>query len=190
MDMITKLMQPQVVKNATDDKAKIIEIESTTFVSGKNATSSSSSDTLKTDTTAVLSTSYGYGFNSRHTHVLSQNIGTEFPLLTKLDTSNAPPSKVSHDTRRKQRLQEENEHFDADRYMCDFVDMESNDFTVANALKMKSPGLVSKISDKDDTETLRRLVRHSKPLIASSLESRRVCSSLCDIIFAYVVVFE
>ena len=184
MDMITKLMQPQVVKNATDDKAKIIEIESTTFVSGKNATSSSSSDALKTDTAAVLSTSYGYGFNSRHTHVLSQNIGTEFPLLTKLDTSNAPPSKVSHDTRRNQRLEEENEHFDAERYMCDFVDMESNDFTVANALKMKSPGLVSKITDKDDTETLRRLARHSKPLVSSSLESRRVCSTLCDIIFA------
>ena len=185
MDMITKLMQPQVVKNASDDKAKIIEIESTTFVSGKNATSSESlMKTTSPKTTSLLSTSYGYGFNSRHTHVLSQNIGTEFPFLTKLDTSNAPPSKVSHDTRRKQRLQEENEHFDADRYMCDFVDMESNDFTVANALKMKSPALVSKISDKDDTETLRRLARHSKPLVSSSLESRRVCSTLCDIIFA------
>ena len=70
--------------------------------------------------------------------------------------------------------------------MCDFVDIESNDFTVANALKMKSLDMVSEISNKDDTEILRRLARHSKPLVSSSLESRRVCSTLCDILFAYV----
>ena len=70
--------------------------------------------------------------------------------------------------------------------MCDFVDIESNDFTVANALKMKSIDMVSEISNKDDTEILRRLARHSKPLVSSSLESRRVCSTLCNILFAYV----
>ena len=70
--------------------------------------------------------------------------------------------------------------------MCDFVDIESNDFTVANALEMKSIDMVSEISNKDDTEILRRLARHSKPLVSSSLESRRVCSTLCNILFAYV----
>ena len=108
MDMITKLMQPQIVKN--DDKAKIIEIESTTFVSGKNA--SSSSETLSKTTSPTLSTTFGYGFNSRHTHILAQNIGSEFPFLTKLDTL---PSSVSHEIRRKNRVQEENEKFDEDR---------------------------------------------------------------------------
>jgi protein SHQ1 len=189
IDMITKLMQPHAVKNTSSSSSssqKIIEIESTTFVSGREDKEEEESNKNHTTPTTLPTpilpiTTHGYGFNSRHTHILSKNIGMEFPQLTKFDTA---PSEISHETRRSRRILEENEHFDEDRYMCDFVDIENNDHTVQHALKMKSPCHVSKLK-KDDDETLRRLARHPKPLISSMIETRRVMSTLCDILFAY-----
>ena len=164
MDMITKLMQPQVVKNATDDKGKSSK-SSRLRLSLERTPRHLSSDTLKTDTTAVLSTSYGYGFNSRHTHGLSKH---RHGISTSHKIGHVECTSVQGVSWHKTEAtsSEENEHFDAD-YACDFVDMESNDLPL-RTLKMKSPGLVSKITDKDDTEALRRLARHSKPLISSS----------------------
>jgi len=209
LDLITKLMQATSVKRKEDytgyrgkeGPPSIEVLESATFVAG-SASKSNVADgendnddmgspaaggrhnddaELLKDVMLSKTKKTPYGFNQQYTNFLV-GISTEFPCLTRIPLSPGPEQTPIAERKRLREL-EENENFDPEKYMCDFVGCNEDPIYMA-AVAFNIDSAAASSSPVDAAE-LKRLPNKEYLMRAGGVRETRTLCSLADILCAY-----